>query len=340
LDKIDPVSLYFLPQDNLTKLALKLSENSVLYYPILEEKKAHLTIFNEKNPFDPNFTKIRTVQNLKHILFPSRDIVARFPNDRDLRPEKRVVLGAKNCDIRGVEVYDRVFLNREPVDPFYKLRRDNTLIIAADCPEPEVSCFCNLIGIKPYPERTADAVLSQVSRGYIIEPLTPKGIQWIEEMTVLFRAAEFAEEKERDESRDRSMKALTKINETALAQDLSHKVEKAGSQIIRQARDECVECFGCLHVCPTCYCFLLDDYQRGQEVERTRIWDACYYSAYARVGGGANPRGKFDKRFWNRFQCKFNYFLQYEKFYACSGCGRCALGCSAKIDIRKVLSQV
>jgi len=329
-----------LPQDNLIKLASKISDNSTLFYPVLEEEKAHLTVYNKQKPFNPNFTRIRTVQNIKHILFPSRDIVARFPNDRDLRPVNQVIFGAKNCDIRGIEVYDRVFLNSEPVDPFYKIRRDNTLIIAADCPEPEGSCFCNLIGIKPYSERTADISLTQVGRGYVLEPLTPKGTRWIEEMSVFFMNTEIADEKERDASRDRSVKALARINENALAQDLPRRVEKAESQVVRQARDECVECFGCLHACPTCYCFLLNDYQLGQEVERTRIWDACYYSAYARVGGGANPRGKFDKRFWNRFQCKFNYFLQYEKFYACSGCGRCLLGCSAKIDIRKVLSLV
>jgi NAD-dependent dihydropyrimidine dehydrogenase PreA subunit len=337
---MDLVSLYFLPQANLTKLASKLSENSTVFYPVVEEKKAHLKVYNRLKPFEPNFTKIRTVQNIKHILFPSRDIVARFPNDRDLRPVKQVIFGAKNCDIRGIEVYDRVFLNSEPVDPIYKMRRDNTLIIAADCPEPESSCFCNLVGIKPYADRTADVSMSQVGRGFVFESLTTTGAEWLEEMSIFFNTTEPADEKERDDRRDRSVKALARINETALAQNLSQRVEKAGSQVVRQSRDECVECFGCLHACPTCYCFLLNDYERGQEVDRARIWDACYYAAYARVGGSANPRGKFDKRFWNRFQCKFNYFLQYEKFYACSGCGRCLLGCSAKIDIRKVLSLV
>jgi len=81
----------------------------------------------------------------------------------------------------------------------------------------------------------------------------------------------------------------------------------------------------------------LSDYKRGKDVERVRTWDACYYSAYARVGGGANPRGKLDERFWNRFECKFNYFYQYEQMYACSGCGRCFRGCSGKIDIREIL---
>ena len=306
---------------------------------MVEENKAYLTVFDGKKSFDPNFTRIRTVQNIKHILFPGRDIVARFPNDRDLRPKIQVIFGLKACDIRGIEVYDRVFLNNDPIDPFYKIRRENTLLIAADCPEPEPSCFCNIVGVKPFAEKIADIALAVVAKGFILEPLTPKGTAGVEEISSFLENTGPAQVNEREESRGRALKTLAKINEQALAPDLSQRVEKAGSQAIRQARDECVECFGCLHCCPTCYCFLLNDYGRGKEMERVRIWDACYYSAYARVGGGANPRGKFDKRFWNRFQCKFNYFLQYEKFYACSGCGRCGRGCSAKIDIRKILSQ-
>jgi sulfhydrogenase subunit beta (sulfur reductase) len=340
LDIMSLVSLHYLPQDNLFKFVAQLSEKSTLFYPVLEEKKAHLTVFNAKNPFHPNFSKIRTVQNIKHVLFPSRDIVARFPEDRELRPKPQVILGTKACDLRGIEVYDRVFLNSDPADPFYKNRRDNTLIIAADCPEPEPSCFCNLVGVKPFAEKTADISLSMVAGGYVLEPLTPKGADGVEKTSSLMSNPQPAHEKEREESRDRALKTLAKVNEKALAPDLAQRVEKAGGQAVRQARNECVECFGCLHCCPTCYCFLLNDYERGKEMERVRIWDACYYSAYARVGGGANPRGKFDKRFWNRFQCKFNYFLQYEKFYACSGCGRCWLGCSAKIDIRKILNEV
>jgi NAD-dependent dihydropyrimidine dehydrogenase PreA subunit len=317
----------------------KLSENSTVFYPVLEENKSHLTVHDTKKPFSPNFQKIRAAQNIKHLFFPSRDIVARFPEDLDSRPRSQVLLGVKACDLRGIEVYDRVFLNGDPVDPFYKTRRDNTLIISADCPEPEESCFCNLVGVKPYAESIADVNISAVKAGYLLEPKSPKGTKFIEEIAGFVKNAAEKEENEREETRRLAVKILAKINDHSLPVDLPRRVEKMGSPAIREARDECVECFGCLHACPTCYCFLLNDYPKGSEVDRVRIWDACYYADYARVGGGANPRGKFDKRFWNRFQCKFNYFMQYEKFYACSGCGRCWLGCSARIDIRKILEK-
>jgi Fe-S oxidoreductase len=75
-------------------------------------------------------------------------------------------------------------------------------------------------------------------------------------------------------------------------------------------------------------------------VDRTRVWDACYLPAYARVGGGANPRVEFVKRFANRFACKFSDFKTDHGMYACSGCGRCFVACMGKIDIRKVLREL
>jgi sulfhydrogenase subunit beta (sulfur reductase) len=137
-----------------------------------------------------------------------------------------------------------------------------------------------------------------------------------------------------------AVKSLTVINNKEFASDLPERVENADKETIHNARKNCVECFACLHICPTCYCFLLSDYQKGKDVERVRIWDACYYAAYARVGGGANPRSTLDDRFWNRFNCKFNYYKKYEDIYACTGCGRCLRGCSGTIDIREILWKV
>ena len=63
-------------------------------------------------------------------------------------------------------------------------------------------------------------------------------------------------------------------------------------------------------------------------------------AAYARVGGGANPRAEFLKRFANRFLCKFSDFKFDHGMFACSGCGRCFKACMGKIDIRVVLGEL
>lgn len=311
-----------------------------MFYPALNGTTAHMVRFDKEGTFEPVFQKIRSAENVKHFLFPSRDVVAKFPTDVRSKSEKQFIFGAKRCDLRGVEVFDRVFLRSEPVDPVYKQNRENTVFISSDCPDPEDCCFCNLVGLHPYCTDVSDINMTMCTKGYICETLTKTGEQLIEKHADLFKDCGKEDLREREKIRTAADKKLDQINKKAFTETLSDKVAHADRKVQHNARKDCVECHGCLHACPTCYCFLLSDHTKGKEYERVRTWDACYYAAYARVGGGANPRSELDQRFWNRFQCKFDFFKQYEGFYACSGCGRCYRGCSAKIDIREILWQL
>jgi sulfhydrogenase subunit beta (sulfur reductase) len=329
-----------LPLEKISDFMKALSADGAVFYPYLQDGKTHLKRFAEDQECVPELTKIRTVENIKHFFFPTRHTVAKFPEDEKKKPSRIYLLGVKNCDLRGVDVYDRVFLKWEPLDPLYKERRDNVVLISSDCPEPEESCFCNLVGLNPFGDAISDMNFTVVSRGLLFEIFTKRGEEILERNRGLFVDANAEDEKERTVVRKEALSKVNAFNDKPLKKNLPSRIANADKDRIRTARDECVECHGCLHVCPTCYCFLLSDYKKGKDVERVRSWDTCYYAAYARVGGGANPRSRLDERFWNRFQCKFNWFHQYENIYACSGCGRCWLGCSAKIDIREILWNV
>jgi len=334
------MNLFLLPHKNLAEFIKRLSIKMRVFYPFSENGKNHIVEYKSGQQFSPDFTRVRTAENIKHFFFPSRDIVARFPTALNQRAKFQILIGVKNCDLRGIEVYDRVFLNWVPADNIYKERREKSIIISADCPEPQDTCFCNFVGLNPFASGISDVNLSVIKSGYLFEVFTENGQKLIRENQDLFNNADNEGINEREIIRKKALEKLENINKRRLTEKISELVEKADKNAVHNARDECVECFSCLYCCPTCYCFLLNDYKKSDNVERIRVWDACYYSAYARVGGGANPRSRIDERFWNRFQCKFNYFYQYEKFFACSGCGRCFVGCSAKIDIREVLGKL
>ncbi|MGB9720347.1 MAG: 4Fe-4S dicluster domain-containing protein [bacterium] len=334
------MKLFLLPSKDFSEFVRRLCVRVNLFLPFVENGKSHIVEYDPEKAFLPDFNRVRTAQNIKHFFFPTREIVARFPAKRKLRTDSIVLMGVKNCDLRGIEVYDRVFLKWEPVDNIYKERRENILIISADCPEPQDTCFCNFVGLKPYPDGLSDLNITVVKSGYLFEVFSEKGQNLINENKDLFVEPDNEDMNERDIIRKKAIERLEAINKKRMKEKVYELVEKADKNTIRNARNECVECFSCLFCCPTCYCFLVSDYKKGDDVERLRVWDACYYAAYARVGGGANPRSRIDQRFWNRFQCKFNYFYQYEKIFACSGCGRCYSGCSAKIDIREILNKL
>lgn len=284
--------------------------------------------------------RIRAAEPVKSFFFSPREQVATFPDKLDPpAAERRVLFGLKGCDLLPLLVHEQMFLVGEFADPFYAERLKNTVLIAADCPSPEDSCFCNLVGRKPFAEDGADATVAVLDDVLVIEVLTARGAELLAGAGA--KPATKEQLARRQEQREAAVKRLGQVNPAPWPADPVARLAKRGSEegFWKKHASTCVECFGCLMTCPTCYCFLLYDKAKAQGVERTKVWDACYIPAYQRVGGGANPRAEFLKRFANRFQCKFQYFKEKHGFFACSGCGRCFRTCMGKIDLRKVISE-
>jgi hypothetical protein len=92
------------------------------------------------------FNNIRTCTPVKEFLFPLRELAAVFPEPfepKEIKPF--AVFGLKDCDLRSIEILDKVFTEEEFEDPFYVSRREKMFIISSDCFEPAESCFCNVL---------------------------------------------------------------------------------------------------------------------------------------------------------------------------------------------------
>lgn len=349
------MSILFLNRFSFSQWLLKIRESYIVYLPEILEDKVHYNKISVDDTFDKiasevliyqALEKIRVAEPLKGFFFNPRVKVGGLTKKTklDIRHDTtpRLIIGAKSCDLRPLMVHQKMYLESDFGDSFYKTQFDRTVIIAADCPTPAETCFCNLLGLKPYPEKGADINLSVVSNGYVFEPVSKKGEEFLRNHNHLFQQASSENIEERDEKRKQAIAKLAQINPQQLHNELPKLIdEKTESNFWQEHADKCVECFGCLMVCPTCFCFLLYDAPEQKDTfERYKIWDACYYAAYARVGGGMQDRAEFWKRFRNRFHCKFMHFKNKYDFFACSGCGRCYSVCMGKIDIRKILEKV
>lgn len=342
------VSSSFIDFAVLADWLVALLTRGAVYVPRMTEQRVHwhrLTgpdVARSASAIAAALLGIRASEPVKSFLFSPRQTVARLPDPLpEQEPTSRIVFGLKSCDLLPLKVHERVLLDGEFADPFYAARLKRTVLIAADCPEPAETCFCNLPGLKPYVREGADIVVAVVGQGLLVEPLTAAG-EGLLQPAGLFRPATEAETGERDRLREVAVGKLSMLNPQPWPDDLAAAVGRRmkDEAFWRRHASSCVECFGCLMACPTCYCFLLYDRAREGGFDRTRVWDACYEAAYTRVGGGANPRGEFLKRFANRFECKYREFKADHGFYACSGCGRCVGVCMGKIDIRRVLAEV
>jgi len=289
------------------------------------------------------YNAIRMCTPAKEFLFPLRELAAVFPDPvepQEVQPF--AVFGLKACDLRSMEVLDKVFTEQDFEDPLYIARREKMFTIASDCTEPGPSCFCNVLGGKPYPEAGFDLNVCTVADGFIIQAGSAKGKRFLSSHASLFADVPDALLAERDERREATEKQLEEINAgfrlKAPVQDImEHRYE---SDVFEEQAQTCVECQACTRVCPTCHCFYLYDTKQEDYFGKMKMWDSCMRLGYAEVAGGGNPRRLLGDRLRHRLMHKFAYFLDRYGIEMCVGCGRCVDGEAGDVDIRVVLKTL
>jgi len=317
-----------------------LAEQMDVYVP---KKAGEHYVFRAYDPAskgEVEFNNIRVCTPVKEFLFPLRELAAVFPEPVE-PPEVKpfAVFGLKDCDLRSIEILDKVFLEEEFKDPFYVARREKMFIISADCLDPAESCFCNLLGGRPFSEGGFDLNFSPVDSGFIVEAGSKKGEDFIAGHSDLFGGVPDGALAHREKIRAQTQKQLEE-NSAAYKVDAPFKEVLENSQesdIFDEQAKGCIECQACTRVCPTCHCFYLYDTKQKDYFGKMKMWDSCMRMAYAEVAGGENPRKVLGERIKHRLMHKFSYFLDRYGIDMCVGCGRCVDADAGGMDIRAVL---
>jgi len=249
---------------------------------------------------------------------------------------EQVIFGVRPCDARGMKVLDALFLDTEPVDPYYARRRENTTLIGLACRELGPTCFCTTLGIALDDPRDVDVMLTEVEGGYAVQIVTAKGDALLKEA----RGWGLDVEPQIPDRSDLS-------TQQPVISDLRSLdwPPYFNDEYWDRLAERCLSCRICAYVCPACRCFDVRDEAMPSnnghnQYERIRCWDSCAGVNYRRIAGGHNPRPTKGQRLRNRFFCKFYYYPQQYGPVACTGCGRCIDACPENIDITEVLAHV
>ncbi len=322
-----------------------------VYVPRRSERGLRYSLAGQRPEEEVLWGEIRPVDPLKVFFFDPRRRVAVYPSPWSeivsggrAAEVRRVIAGVKRCDLQALDVLDRVFLEGDFVDPFYKGARDNTLIVTSDCSDPGTSCGCMLMGLNPFCEEGFDLNVSEVTDGLIVEAGSDRGRNLIETIMERAKGVTPSHLVERHERRRRVQEVMTARLADFLPEEPYEELVKhaADSPAWEECAERCVGCAACTQICPTCHCFYLYEQAQsksrlGGKYEIIRAWDSCQYPAFARVAGGANPRKSVQERFLHRYTDKFVDFKESYGVYGCTGCGRCVDVCMGKIDMREVL---
>ncbi|MFW6323850.1 MAG: 4Fe-4S dicluster domain-containing protein, partial [Desulfovibrionales bacterium] len=105
------------------------------------------------------------------------------------------------------------------------------------------------------------------------------------------------------------------------------------SPLWKERARTCLSCGSCVLVCPTCYCFDIQEEVDDllQTGRRYRIWDGCMLAGFASIAGGHNFRDSAWERYRHRYFRKGKYIHDKIGELGCVGCGRCVRACTADI---------
>ena len=289
---------------------------------------------------------LNTVRSAKDFFFPQTENLVDFKMEGknieviDIREESEdfVIFGVRACDARSFTILDKVFLC-EPVDSYYKTRREHGTVVTMACTRPAETCFCGTFGIDAAaPE--GDAACYSDGESIFFEAHNDKGQKFIDSISSLLEEGDTAK---LDAVRDKTREILKKLPLAGISTESfggDKLMEHFNSEKWAELSESCLGCGTCTFVCPTCQCYDIKDFNTGHGIKRFRCWDSCMYSDFTKMAHG-NPRLTQLERFRQRFMHKLVYFPSNNNGeFGCVGCGRCLSKCPISMNIVKVMKAL
>jgi len=280
----------------------------------------------------------------KEVFFPQSETMFRYEKagkqhqviSTEEVERKRVILGARPCDIQAVLLIDQVFSGKEYTDVYYVNKRKATTIIGMGCDHPLSTCFCSSMKGGPFSREGSDLFLIDLGEAYLVELLTEK--------RTAFQNNKFLKEadtKEINLAKEIEEKASKKTDDSLSVVGIEKRLDQmVENPFWERVQEKCIGCRVCTYLCPTCHCFDIADEVLTNKGQRVRNWDSCLSSLYSQETSGHNPRPTNRERTRQRIMHKFNYFPKNFDRIACVGCGRCILYCPANFDIRQTIKEI
>lgn len=333
----------FLAKESLEQFFEAASKKLHVYVPTDNGKTTDYKLWKNGTKLSQ---KLNTTRSAKDFFFPQTENLVEFKMsgknieiiDSRSETEDFAIFGVRACDVKSFSILDKVYLS-EPVDSYYKNRREHGVIISMSCKKPSETCFCSAFGIDAA-DPEGDVVFTELKNGYAIEAKTEKGKAFVSHIDEIFSEIDENEVNEAKAATREIMSKLPlgKLDTSAFGggktEELFDRPEWA------ELSEACLACGTCTFVCPTCQCYDVKDYDTGHGIKRFRCWDSCMYSDFTKMAHG-NPRLTQKERFRQRFMHKLVYFPENNNGeFGCVGCGRCLVSCPISMNIVKVTKKL
>jgi len=323
------------------------------------------------------FDHVAGPHSLKNFLFPAREAIQQWRqregswgvvNSRT-EPVALAVIGPRACDLAALAIQDRVFLENEFVDPFYKARRERLFIVAVNCRRAAATCFCHSMQCGPEVTTGHDLLLTQVDENYIIEIGSAAGERIAKQLTTedsICTPADLISARQVSKALADQMASRppTPVQmEMAVSSGADKKEPSVKAPPIPRSLDtedirnllfdnlnsgrweevakRCLSCGNCTMVCPTCFCSSVEEVAdlAGDEIIRERQWASCFTLEHSQIHG-ENPRPSTKAQYRQWLTHKLAGWIDQFGSSGCTGCGRCITWCPVGIDLTEEVAAI
>ncbi len=261
------------------------------------------------------------------------------------------VIGVRGCDLRALDVQDRVFLRGDYVDPGYRRRREGLFLVAVNCRRAAATCFCHSMKSGPQAGSGFDLALTELPDVFAVEVATERGaevlstIPWapcsLEEIDAARRVSQ--QLSEQMHARDAQPASPGQPRPRSLNTHGIHDLLLGNLQHPRwhEVADRCLACANCTMVCPTCFCSTVEEVAdlTGDHVRRERSWASCFTAEHSQMSSGA-VRNSITSQYRQWLTHKLASWYDQFGVSGCVGCGRCITWCPVGIDLTEEVAAI
>jgi len=330
-------------KNDIGKLLGKWSKEYTLFVPSRENDVPKMTEWDGKDTSFIDWYRNTVVPAKSSFLPPVEEMFA-FQKSKDgynieLPPsdgQKQLIFGIRPCDAKALAILDMNFEDSYQ-DPYYLDRRKNTVLVGFTCTNPYDSCFCTSLGSGPGETSDVDLMLTDIGDDFFIEVVSDKGKDLINIAGDVKEATEADEAKARQVKETSYNKVIRKLDTETIKERLMPAFEN--QDYWQKIAAKCISCGICTFLCPTCYCFEINDELVKGEGVRVRNWDSCAFPTYTKMPM-ENPRLEKWRRVRQKVYHKYQFYPMNFGVIACTGCGRCIRQCPVNWDITQVLNSL
>jgi len=253
-------------------------------------------------------------------------------SEDDEQPPRYAFLGVRPCDLRAIEIQDRVL--GQPGSR-YAGRRETAFVIAVNCTEPGETCFCASLGTGPGAGQDGfDLALT--------ETVGEGGHRFLVDVGSARGAAVIGQVPSREAAEGDIRGARTAVE--AASDQMGREMDTSGLRELMTGSHgaarwddvaaRCLTCGNCTLACPTCFCTSVEDSSdlTGEHAERWELWDSCFDLDFSYLHGGSvrtSPKSRYRQWLTHKLGTWHDQFGSS----GCVGCGRCIVWCPAGIDL-------